>query len=224
MLQQTGHTIFRILAISVLLAGPALGQHKSDRVQYNHDIILDPGQTSGDIECVNCSVFVRGEVTGDVTVVHGECGNRAGAKVTGDVTAVLGDLRVQSGAQVQGDATVVGGTARRAPQATISGDVTSLGGAGWAVLIVFLPLAFVGGFFAFIVWLITRLRRRPSPNRGVIWSPRFTTSAFRNIFLLRLRCTFPTDRCSQDRLGQGCDRARLAGRTGNAGSREIRIL
>jgi len=164
MLRQTGHTIFRILAISVLLAAPALGQHKSDRVQYNHDIILDPGQTSGDLECVNCSVFVRGEVTGDVTVVHGNVALEHGAKVTGDVTAVVGDLRLQSGAQVQGDATVVGGRVRRASDATISGDVTSLGGAGWVVLIVCLPLALVGGLVAFIVWLIARMRRRPTPS------------------------------------------------------------
>jgi Polymer-forming cytoskeletal len=160
--QQTGRTIFCILAISLLLAAPALGQQKSDRVQYNHDIILEPGQTSGDLECVNCSIFVRGEVTGDVTVVHGNAVLEHGAKVTGDVTTVLGDLRLQSGAQVQGDATVVGGTVRRAPEAIISGDVTSLGGAGWVVLIVFLPLAVIGGFVAFIVWLIARMRR-PAP-------------------------------------------------------------
>jgi Polymer-forming cytoskeletal len=146
-------------AISVLLAAPTLGQYKSDRVQYNHDIILDPGQTSGDLECVNCSVFVRGEVTGDVTVVHGNAVIEPRAKVTGDVTAVLGDLSVQSGAQVQGDSTVVGGRVRRASDATISGDVTSLGGAGWVVLIVFLPRALLGGLVAFIVWLIARMRR-----------------------------------------------------------------
>jgi hypothetical protein len=160
--QQTGRTIFRILAISVILAVPALGQKKADRVQFNHDIIVEPGETSGDLECVNCSIFVRGEVAGDVSVVHGDLVIEHGSKVTGDVCTVLGDLRLQSGAQVQGDAVAVGGTVRRATEATINGDVTSLGGTWWILLIVFLPLAFIGGLVAFIVWLIARLRR-PKP-------------------------------------------------------------
>ena len=162
MLQQTSRTIFRFLAISVLLAAPALAQKKSDRFQFNHDIIVEPGETSGDLECMNCSIFVRGEVAGDVSVIHGNVVIEQGAKVTGDVSTVLGDLRLQSGSQIQGDAAAVGGTVRRAPDATIRGDITSLGGAGWVVLIVFLPLALIGGFVAFIVWLIARMRR-PAP-------------------------------------------------------------
>ena len=162
MLQQTSRTIFRFLAISVLLAAPALGQKKSDRFQFNHDITVEPGETSGDLECMNCSIFVRGEVAGDVSVIHGNVVIEHGAKVTGDVSTVLGDLRLQSGSQIQGDAAAVGGTVRRAPDATIRGDITSLGGAGWVVLIVFLPLALIGGFVAFIVWLIARMRR-PAP-------------------------------------------------------------
>ena len=158
--QQTSRTIFRILAISLILAAPALGQKRSDRFQFNHDIIVEPGETSGDLECMNCSIFVRGEVAGDVSVIHGNLVLEHESKVTGDVCTVLGDLRLQSGAQVQGDAAAVGGTVRRAPDATIRGDVTSLGGGGWVVLIVFLPLALIGGFVAFIVWLIARLRRR----------------------------------------------------------------
>jgi hypothetical protein len=160
--QQTGRTIFRILAISVLLAAPALGQKKSDRFQFSHDIIVEPGETSGDLECMNCSIFVRGEVAGDVSVIHGDLVLERGSKVTGDVCTVLGDLRLQSGAQVQGDAVAVGGTVRRAPEATINGDVTSLGGTGWVLLIVLLPLAFIGGLIALIVWLIARIRQRPT--------------------------------------------------------------
>ena len=156
--QQTGRTLFRILAISIVLAAPALAQ-PSSRFQLNHDIIIEPGQTSGDLECVNCSIFVRGEVAGDVSVIHGDLVIENGAKVTGDVAAVIGDVRLQSGSQIRGDAAAVGGTVRKAPDATIGGDVASLGGSGWTILIVFLPLAFVGGFVALIVWLVGRVRR-----------------------------------------------------------------
>jgi hypothetical protein len=72
---------------------------------------------------------------------------------------VLGDLRLENAAQVAGDAVTVGGTVRREPQASVAGDVTSLGGGVWIILIFLLPLAFVGGIAALIVWLIARARR-----------------------------------------------------------------
>lgn len=162
---KSARTILRILAVLALLAAPALAQKGSDRLQFNHDIFVDPGQDSGDLTCVNCSIFVRGEVAGDVTAVHGNVVVEQGSQVAGDVTVVLGDLRLQSAAQVAGDVTTVGGTVRREPQATIAGDVTSLAGVGWVILVVLLPLAFVGGMIALIVWLIARIQK-PTPVRA----------------------------------------------------------
>ncbi len=156
---EAGRTVFRILAILALLAAPALAQKGSDRVQFNHDIFVEPGQKSGDLVCVNCSIFVRGEVAGDVVAVHGNVVIEQRSQVAGDVTTVLGDLRLQSAAQIAGDAVAVGGTVRREPQATIAGDVTSLSGGGWVILVFLLPLAFVGGTISLIVWLIVRARR-----------------------------------------------------------------
>jgi Polymer-forming cytoskeletal len=160
--RKAGCATLRILAVSALLAAPALAKTSSDRVQINHDIFVEPGQKSGDLVCVNCSVFVRGEVAGDVVAVHGNVVIEQGARVAGDVVTVLGNLRLQGAAQVGGDAVAVGGTVRSGPQATVGGDVTSLAGAGWTLLIVLLPLAFMGGFIALIVWLIARMRR-PTP-------------------------------------------------------------
>jgi len=154
-----GRTILRMLFVSALLATPALAQHNSDRVQINHDIFLEPGQKSGDLVCVNCSIFVRGEVGGDVVAVHGNVVIEGGANVAGSVTTVLGNLRLQGTGQVRGDAVAVGGTVRPEAQATIGGDVTSLGGAGWTILIVLLPLAFLGGFIALMIWLVAHMRR-----------------------------------------------------------------
>jgi hypothetical protein len=154
-------TILCILAISAL-AAPALAEQNSDRVQINRDIFLEAGQKSGDLVCVNCSIFVRGNVAGDVVAVRGNVVVEQGAQVAGSMTTVLGDVRIQSAAQVAGDLTIVGGKLRREPQATVAGEVTALEGTGWTLLIVLLPLAFVGGFVALIVWLIARIRR-PTP-------------------------------------------------------------
>jgi hypothetical protein len=159
MLRMAGRTLFGTLMVLALLAAPALAQRGSDRVEINHDIFVEPGQKSGDLVCINCSIFVRGEVAGDVVTIHGNVVIEQGAHVAGDVTTVLGNLRVQGAAQIGGDAVAVGGTVRNEPQAAIGGDITSLGGAGWTVLIILLPLAFLGGFIALIVWLIARVRR-----------------------------------------------------------------
>lgn len=159
MLRMVGRTLLGIFMVSALLAAPALAQRSSDRVEINHDIFVEPGQKSGDLVCINCSIFVRGEVAGDVVTIHGNVVIEQGAHVAGDVTTVLGNLRVQGAAQIGGDAVAVGGTVRNEPQASIGGDITSLGGAGWTVLIILLPLAFLGGFIALIVWLIARVRR-----------------------------------------------------------------
>jgi ABC-type Co2+ transport system permease subunit len=78
---------------------------------------------------------------------------------------VLGDLRLQSAAHVAGDVTTVAGTVRREPQASVAGDVTSLSGVGWVFIIFLLPLAFVGGIIALIVWLIVRIQK-PTPVRA----------------------------------------------------------
>jgi hypothetical protein len=160
--RETGRTTLRILAVSALLVAPALARQSSDRVQINHDIFVEPGQKSGDLVCVNCSIFARGEVAGDVVAVHGNVVIEQGGQVAGDVVTVLGNLRVQGAAQVRGDAVAVGGTVRSDPQATVGGDITALGGAGWTLLIVLLPLAFMGGFVALIVWLVGRMRK-PTP-------------------------------------------------------------
>jgi hypothetical protein len=141
------------------LVNSALAEQSSDRVQINHDIFVEPGQKSGDLVCVNCSIFVRGETTGDVVTVRGNVVIEQGAQVAGSVTTVLGDVRIQSAAQIAGDLTIVGGKLHRDPQAAVAGDVTSLEGAGWTLLILLLPLVFFGGLIALIVWLIARVRR-----------------------------------------------------------------
>jgi cytoskeletal protein CcmA (bactofilin family) len=159
MRQMAIRTILHLLAVAALLSIPALAEQNSDRFQISHNISVDPGQKSGDLVCVSCSIFIRGEVAGDVVAVHGNVVIEAGGQVAGSVTTVLGDVRIQGSTQVAGDIAVVGGALRRDPQATVAGSITDLEGTGWALLAVFLPLAVLGGFIALIVWLVSRTRR-----------------------------------------------------------------
>jgi hypothetical protein len=137
-----------------------------DRFQFNHDIRIGPDDKVADVTCINCSVYVRGHVSGDVVTVHGNVMVEQGASIAGDLTAVAGNARLESGSQIAGDLVAVGGNVRRDPQATVGGDVTSLGGGGWVVLVFLLPFVFLGGIIA-LIWLIQR-SRRPAPAPAYI--------------------------------------------------------
>ena len=150
--------------VLIILLAPtaALAEGNADRLEFNHDIRIQPEEQVGDVTCINCSAYVLGRVSGDVTTVNGNIVAEQGAAIAGDATAVRGNVRVQNGAQVAGDLTAIAGTARRDPQATVGGDVTSLGGGGWIFLVFLLPFAILGGIIALIIWLIQR-SRRPAP-------------------------------------------------------------
>jgi hypothetical protein len=155
----------RALCLLVIFLTPSTilaAEANADRFQMNHDIQIQPDDKVGDVTCINCSVYVRGQVSGDVTTINGNIIAERGASIAGDVTAVRGNARIENGAQVAGDLTTVAGTVRRNPQATVAGDVTSLGGGGWVFLVFLLPFAVLGGIIALMIWLIQR-SRRPAP-------------------------------------------------------------
>ncbi|MGA9811802.1 MAG: hypothetical protein WBQ64_03435 [Terriglobales bacterium] len=153
------------LCMLAMLAAPYASQAEAnaDRFQFNHDIRIEAGERVGDVTCIGCSIHIRGQAAGDITAIAGSVFAESGASIAGDVTAIGGNARVESGAQLAGDLTTIGGTLRRDPQASIAGDVTTVGGGGgWIFLIFLLPLLFLGGIVALIIWLIQR-GRRPAP-------------------------------------------------------------
>jgi len=162
--------MLRLLALSTLcvlaiLPAPSaalVAQANADRFQVNHDIHIQPEDQVGDVTCINCSVYVLGRVSGDVTTVNGNIVAEQGATISGDITTVRGNARLDNGTQVAGDVTAIAGTARRDPKATVGGDITSMGGGGWVFLVFLLPFVFLGGLVALIIWLIQR-NRRPAP-------------------------------------------------------------
>jgi len=153
---------FCVFATLLIPSTSLAAETNPDRVQMNHDIHIQADEKVGDVTCIGCSIYVRGQVSGDVTAIAGSVIAEPGASIAGDVTTIGGNARVESGSQVAGDLTAIGGDLRRDPQASVAGDITTLGGHGWVFLIFLLPLAILGGIIALIIWLIQR-SRRPIP-------------------------------------------------------------
>jgi hypothetical protein len=153
------YAVMLVAAVGIFFSIPMVAERTSDQVHIGRDIYVQPQDKAGDLVCVGCSIYIRGQVAGDAVAVGGSVVLQQGAQVAGGVTSVVGDVRLQTGTQIAGDAVAVAGMVKRDPQSTISGDVTSLGGAGWTLLILVSPLVLFGAFVALIIWLFQR--RRP---------------------------------------------------------------
>jgi len=152
---------FRLLLVCVLFcAATATGARaeNSDRTQVGHDITVAPGEEIGEATCIGCSVRVRGHVSGDVTSIGGSILIEDQGQIDGDATTLGGGIHLAQSAKVTGDVTVLGGRIRRDPSASIDGDVTNFS-SPWIVPMILIPLGFIGGVIALIVWVIRRIMR-----------------------------------------------------------------
>lgn len=149
------------LLLASAIALPALGfaDLKPERFQMNRDIRVEQNDKTGDLTCLNCSVYIRGQVAGDIFALNGRVVVEEGAQVSGDIATLIGDVRLDDGSKIGGDVAAIGGRVRRSPQATIAGDVSSMAGGGWILLAFLVPLLVLIGFIVLIVWLIRRIRR-----------------------------------------------------------------
>ncbi len=155
--------LFFISATLLCLCIFASAKDNPERTQFGRDIYVQPGEKVGDVTCFGCSIHVRGQVTGDATAFGGSIVVEDGASVTGDVTTFAGGIRALGSATITGDATTFGGYLRRDPQATISGDVSSFSGFAWLLALLAVPLLFLIGIVAVIVWLVRRNRPVGAP-------------------------------------------------------------
>jgi hypothetical protein len=153
------HLLPWLLILGLTLPASALTQPNPSQVQTNRDIHVQLGQKMSDLACFNCSIYVRGQVAGDVFALHGNVIVETGGVVAGDVSTVWGDIRVQDGAAIAGDAAAIAGEVRRQPGASISGDVASMGGKGWLLLVILVSLLVPGLIVVLIIWLVHRSRR-----------------------------------------------------------------
>ncbi|HTR65976.1 MAG TPA: hypothetical protein VMH85_09390 [Terriglobales bacterium] len=155
-----------LLAGLLIVSQAAANDH--DRFQMNHNLRVEAGEQAGDVTCLHCSIYIRGEVTGDVTAIGGSIHVEDSGVVRGDAAAILGDIRLTGKAQISGDAAAIAGEVERDRDTVVSGDVSSMEGTGWFVLVFLVPLAFVGGMIAGIVWLVRRSRRPARPAYGTV--------------------------------------------------------
>ena len=158
--------ICRLAAVTtmLLLASAYSFAGNADRFQTNHDIHVETDDNPNDVTCFHCSIYIRGEVRGDVTAIGGNIILENGAQVHGDTTSIMGDIHLAADTNSDRDVTAVGGAVRRDSQAAVKGDVTALEGQSWLALILLVPLVLLGGMLALIVWLVLWLVRRTNQN------------------------------------------------------------
>jgi hypothetical protein len=152
-----------LLIVCATMSLPALADGSHDRTQVGHDINIGPNEVVSEATCFGCSIRVHGQVEGDATAFGGSLVIEEQGKVGGDATVFGGGLRVDKNVSVGGDVTAFGGHLRRDPSATIGGDVTDFSGAGWMILLLIIPLFFIGVFVALIVWIVRLLSRQSVP-------------------------------------------------------------
>ena len=152
----------RLLLAVVLLfcvSLPAFGRSSNDRATVGSDITIAEGETSGDIACVFCTVYVHGDVRGDVAVMFGRVEVDAGHSISGDLATLGANLDLGEGATVGGDVAIVGGDANLASGAMIHGSNMVLPNRIW-LLLPFAPLLIVIGLIWLVVYLVRRNRYR----------------------------------------------------------------
>jgi hypothetical protein len=153
--------VFVVLA-ALLVCSPAFAKGGSDITQFGHDIRISEDQKAGEVTCFACSVYVRGQVSGDITTFGGSVVLDPGTMVAGEITSFWGDVRAAEDTKIAGDVSVFGGRLRRQPSTMISGEVTTFQSRGLIWLMLLSPFVVLAGIIALIIWLV-RSNRRPSP-------------------------------------------------------------
>jgi hypothetical protein len=91
-----------LLSLAIPAVAPAQADAKpEDRVVITGPVVVDRGETSGDVVVVDGDVLVRGTVKGDLVVVDGEVTLRG--RVTGNVVAVSDKVIFGSRGRIDGD-------------------------------------------------------------------------------------------------------------------------
>ena len=152
---------FVVLA-AMFVSSQAFAKGGSDYTQFGHDIRIAENQRATEVTCFGCSVYVRGQVSGDITTFGGSVILDEGAMVAGEVTSFWGDVRAGENTKIAGDITVMGGRLRRQPSTMISGEVTTFQSGALVWLMFLSPFIFLAGIIALVIWLVRR-NRRPSP-------------------------------------------------------------
>lgn len=112
--------------IALLLAAlPAFAQKDvGDRVRVLRSIVIDAGESAGDVICFGCSVRVRGQVQTDVVSIGGSV--EVEGSTESDVVAIGGGIHLGPKAKIGGDAVAVGGYVTQDPGAQVAGETVPI--------------------------------------------------------------------------------------------------
>lgn len=157
----------RLLAVALLLglallslatkAAPAQAADHKARVVVTGPVLVDRGDTSGDVVVLNGDVLVRGTVDGDLVVVNGEVTLRG--KVTGNVVALADKVIVGGRGRIDGDLRYGDKKPEGATSDKVGGDVDridpqSIGAPLGAGIVIGVWLAVTASIFLFGVILL----------------------------------------------------------------------
>jgi len=127
-----------------------------DAVQFANNIVIHEGEEVHDAVCFLCSIENDGTVHGDMVAFVGNIHVRGHAEH--DAVAFLGNISLGENASIDHDAVVFAGSLRNGPGSSIGRDRVV-----FPLFLFLLPLLFVLGFIALIVWSIRALVYRNRP-------------------------------------------------------------
>ena len=149
----------RSFALVFLLCSlmPSLAHSQErDAVQFANNIVIHEGEEEHDAVCFLCSIENDGTVHGDMVAFVGNIHVRGHAEH--DAVAFLGNISLGENASIDHDAVVFAGSLRNGPGSSIGRDRVV-----FPLFLFLLPLLFVLGFIALIVWSIRALVYRNRP-------------------------------------------------------------
>ncbi len=145
------------MALLLFLAAPRAAQAQGqDVVQFGNDIVVRQGEDVHDVVCFLCSIQVDGNVDGDMVAFLGNIHLRGHAER--DAVVFLGNLTLDENASIGQDAVVFAGSLRTGASSSIGKDRVV-----FPIFVFILPLLFLAGILALIIWAIRALVYRSRP-------------------------------------------------------------
>lgn len=115
----------RLYALVVFALCLSASKANAEENSYFRTVTIDPGVRTESINCIGCSVIVKGELDGEIVTVGGNV--TIFGKVRKDVVAVGGRVRLMNGAEADADVVAIGGMVENEGAAVLPhGGVTSL--------------------------------------------------------------------------------------------------
>lgn len=116
--------LIAVLLFCCVLPASAFAAGSDDRIVVVGDVVVDRGQTAGDVVVANGDVTVRGKVDGDIVVGDGDVTIRG--KVGGDVVTFAGTAILGRRAHVEGDVVYGDKRPQIASGSKVDGDIKKI--------------------------------------------------------------------------------------------------